>query len=548
MSSDVVLSAALRNNLLSLQSTQRLIDTTQARLATGRKVNSALDNAQSFFAAQALNNRAGDLSRLLDGIGQSIRTIEEADKGITALTALVEQAESVAIEAQGEIRAANGFARVRSTEDLSAVTSLVTGSGGTLAAGDDIVISFKQDDTLAGAVQTSADINIDATDSIYNIVAEINADATIQDYVRASIDANGRLQLESLVEGGLVRVRAGTTSPGADGFAYLGLDNVVGTENTIATTRQGGTAVAGRVLTSAVSGGTQVSNKYQASDTLDVANYIATGDTVGFEIIVDGVSSGEISVAATDTIQDLIDGINNDTELAGSVVATFNVDTGRIELEFGESVGQAEIVINATAAADDTDFVFGTGSSDVTGGAAGTDASSELFTFVGTSANLAQFEEDFNNIRDQIDGLVEDAGYRGTNLLNNADLTTFFNEDRTNSLVSEGVDFTSLGLGIEEADFTDALDVQESLDSVRASLDSVRSFGQTLANDLAIIQTRRDFTENTIQTLKAGADDLTLADQNEEGANLLALQTRQQLGITSLALASQSQQAVLRLF
>src|SRR5690606_38054086 len=117
-----------------------------------------------------------------------------------------------------------------------------------------------------------------------------------------------------------------------------------------------------------------------------------------------------------------------------------------------------------------------------------------------------------------------------------------------NLLVTNGVDFTALGLGLIEADFTKENGVQLSLDASRAALDRVRNFGQSIANDLAIIQTRRDFTESTINTLKAGADDLTVADQNEEGANLLALQTRQALGTTSLALASQSQQSVLRLF
>jgi flagellin-like hook-associated protein FlgL len=87
-----------------------------------------------------------------------------------------------------------------------------------------------------------------------------------------------------------------------------------------------------------------------------------------------------------------------------------------------------------------------------------------------------------------------------------------------------------------------------SIDQSRAALLDVRNFGQSIANDLAIIQTRRDFTEQTINTLNAGADDLTVADQNEEGANLLALQTRQALGTTSLSLAAQSQQSVLRLF
>ena len=96
MSSDVVLTSALRSNLLSLQNTQRLIDDTQLKLATGLRVNSALDNPQNFFAAQSLNNRASDLGRLLDGISQSIRTIETADNGIKGLTDLVGQAESVA--------------------------------------------------------------------------------------------------------------------------------------------------------------------------------------------------------------------------------------------------------------------------------------------------------------------------------------------------------------------------------------------------------------------------------------------------------------------
>jgi flagellin-like hook-associated protein FlgL len=76
----------------------------------------------------------------------------------------------------------------------------------------------------------------------------------------------------------------------------------------------------------------------------------------------------------------------------------------------------------------------------------------------------------------------------------------------------------------------------------------VRNFGSTLANDLSIIQTRQDFTKETINNLQEGSDKLTLADKNEEGARLLALQTQQQLGVISLSMASQSAQSVLRLF
>ena len=71
----VALGASMRANLLSLQKTNSLLDTSQLRLSTGRKVNSALDDPRSFFTAQGLTNRAGDLSRLLDGMGQSIQTV-----------------------------------------------------------------------------------------------------------------------------------------------------------------------------------------------------------------------------------------------------------------------------------------------------------------------------------------------------------------------------------------------------------------------------------------------------------------------------------------
>ena len=83
---------------------------------------------------------------------------------------------------------------------------------------------------------------------------------------------------------------------------------------------------------------------------------------------------------------------------------------------------------------------------------------------------------------------------------------------------------------------------------VREALGLVRNFGSTLANDLSVIQARETFTKGIINTLTEGSDKLTVADQNEEGAKLLALQTRQSLGVTALSLASQSQQSILRLF
>src|SRR5881275_3329238 len=94
--SGIVLSSSVRQNLLSLQSTADLLATTQSRLSTGKKVNSALDNPTNFFTAQSLNNRASDISNLLDGIGNGVQVLQSANTGITSLQSLVASAQSIA--------------------------------------------------------------------------------------------------------------------------------------------------------------------------------------------------------------------------------------------------------------------------------------------------------------------------------------------------------------------------------------------------------------------------------------------------------------------
>lgn len=555
-STDVVLSAALRNNLLSLQGTQRLIDTVQLRLATGLKVNSALDGPQQFFTSQSLSNRAGDLGRLLDGINLSIRTIEEADKGVTGLTSLLEQASAIADEARGAALAASGFAQIKSTVDLSAVDSLTADSGGTIAVGDDITVSIVREN---GTVVSAADVvSFVATDTVYNVAGYINANTTINPYVQASVDTNGRLTLTSKEDGATIRITDGTTSLGSDGYAFLGLSGYVGTEETVAGTRQGGTSVAGRTIYSQQTAGTATNGLYSASDTLGAqAGFLdnAGADSVQVILTIDGVAT-TVSAALldTNTIQNLIDGINT-SAVNDKVTASFNTTSGRIELKFADTVGYADLQFEANAAStidfgfsgSDETAVGATIPTDVVLGAATNDIS-ERFNFSGSSADLTQLQDDFNTLRGQIDGLVEDANFRGVNLLSGDILTTYFNEDRTNFLETTGSDLTAAGLGINAADFANAASVQLSIDALLTATDTVRNFGSTISNSLSIIQTRRDFTESTIATLKAGAGDLVNADQNEEGANLLALQTRQQLGVTALSLAAQSQQSVLRLF
>src|SRR3569833_1418646 len=130
-SNGIVLSASVRQNLLALQNTASLAATTQGRLATGKKVNSALDNPTNFFTSQSLNNRASDLNSLLDSIGQAQKTLEAADKGLTALTNLVNSAKSIAKQARqatGPSAVAYGAVTVGATNQAETLGSF-TGSG-----------------------------------------------------------------------------------------------------------------------------------------------------------------------------------------------------------------------------------------------------------------------------------------------------------------------------------------------------------------------------------------------------------------------------------
>src|SRR3954451_933440 len=94
--SNITLSSSVRQNLLSLQDTASLLSTTQTRLATGKKVNSALDNPTNFFTASGLNNRASDIGNLLDSIGNGVQVLQAANTGLTSLQKLVDTAKSIA--------------------------------------------------------------------------------------------------------------------------------------------------------------------------------------------------------------------------------------------------------------------------------------------------------------------------------------------------------------------------------------------------------------------------------------------------------------------
>jgi flagellin-like hook-associated protein FlgL len=113
------------------------------------------------------------------------------------------------------------------------------------------------------------------------------------------------------------------------------------------------------------------------------------------------------------------------------------------------------------------------------------------------------------------------------------------------------VSFDSTGLGLSSISgtgFQSDTNIDSTISSLDTALSTLRTQSSKFGSNLTTVQTRQDFTKNLINTLQTGADNLVLADTNEEGANLLALQTRQQLSTTALSLSAQADQAVLRLF
>ncbi len=162
----------------------------------------------------------------------------------------------------------------------------------------------------------------------------------------------------------------------------------------------------------------------------------------------------------------------------------------------------------------------------------------------------ASLATQFGSIRTQIDKLAGDAGFNGINLLNGNNLTLTLNETGTSTVTVTSVTFTSTGLGVNAAanNWGATADIAAASTNLTAALTALRTQAQSFGSNLSTVQIRQDFTKAMINTLQTGADALTLADSNEEGANLLALQTRQQLSTTALSLASQASQAVLRLF
>ena len=533
---DITLSKAVRSNLLSLQNTSNLLAKTQERLATGLKVNSALDNPTNFFTSSALSSRANDLGRLLDSISNANQTIEAADNGLTAITKLVESAQATARQAlqtsatvetttaaTSASLSSSSFSAVDLTNSASSATSgsLTATFGGALNFDDP---SDQLNFTIEIDGGGTANITIDQA----RLFAAGNADFVIDDEtelaaaVVSAINAEGTYTVNTDLTVGI-------------GSGFISFNSLLqGTGSTVAIT---GTGVVD------AGGANTLTNTSGIADNTDAGAAAVLADSISFDLTV-GTTTQSITLD------------NTITNASGATAASDIVNA--INSQFGSnvaSVSGGEIVItDSTTGTSSTVTIANlttSGNATTSGLSNNTDSGSAASTTTSVNPKRDEFVSTYNSLLTQIDDLAKDAGFNGVNLLSGDDLSVLFNEDGSSNLDITGVTFDSAGLSLSavaSGGFDDNDDINTTLDTLSAAIDSLRAQSSKFGSNLSVVETRQNFTKETINTLETGAANLTLADSNEEAANLLALQTRQQLSSTSLSLASQADQQVLRLF
>jgi flagellin len=223
--SGIVLSASVRQNLLSLQSTAELLSTTQNRLATGNKVNSALDNPTNFFTAQGLNNRASDINNLLDSIGNGVQVLQAANTGITSLQKLVDTAKSLANQV---LQAPTGY-----SVKASATSLAPTGAGPLSVAGTATDLTNAGTNSLnsltfvftpaTGAATTITVSSTVAAGNVNSIDAFNTALSAAGLGLTASLASNGSITLTSTNDNASQILTTGTTAA-ANTIAISGTD------------------------------------------------------------------------------------------------------------------------------------------------------------------------------------------------------------------------------------------------------------------------------------------------------------------------------------
>jgi flagellin len=517
--SGIVLSASVRQNLLSLQSTADLLSTTQNRLATGKKVNTALDNPTNYFTAASLDNRASDISNLLDGIGNGVQVLQAANTGISSLQKLVDSAKSVANQA---LQAAVGYSQKSSVttaaisgataSDLRGTPSAFTNATVTGAAIPGAAATTTKLSALTTAITTADSLTIDG-----KTIAFSNSGGNVVAASGATLDLTNATVGDLL---GAIDTITGATTASTLGSTQLTLSTGTAKDLVIGGTAGTLTKLGLTAGTTARGGGTTALGGL----TLTIG---ATGNGTATSITFGDGSGGTVK-----SLNDL------DSKLAANNLQASIDSTGAITISTTNDAASSTIgTIGGTAAGAGKAF------NGLTAPAPVQDPTAQI--------NRANLVAQYNNILDQISSTAQDASFNGINLLNGDQLKLTFNETGTSTLKIQGVSFSFTGLGLSKltagTDFLDNASANSALSTLNTASSTLRTEASTLGSNLSVVQIRQDFSKNLINVLQTGSSNLTLADTNEEAANSQALSTRQSIAVSALALANQSQQSVLQL-
>src|SRR5579862_197428 len=308
----------------------------------------------------------------------------------------------------------------------------------------------------------------------------------------------------------------------------------------------------------------------QGQQTLDAANNGLTSLT---SLLEQALSTAQQAQQTTPTAAAATTGSVALTSLnaGGNLLVNVGANTYTVAITQSEALSSIESQINAvsglgssgavTASDDGSGHLVLTGNTNTTAftvvanaesAALGVTTSATANNAVSpTSSTRTTLQGNYNALLSQIDQLAGDASYNGVNLLNGDNLKVLFNEIGTSSLTISGVTFNSSGLGlsaISAGGFQSNTTVATTETAINAAISKVRAQTETFGTNASTIQTRQTFEQNMINTLQTGAANLVVADQNQESANLLTLQTHQQLEISALSIANQANQSVLKLF
>jgi flagellin len=599
--SDIVLSAGVRQNLLALQNTSAQSNVVNEALATGKKVNSALDNPSSYFTSQSLSNRASDLGNLLDSIGQAVQTLNAADQGITSLTSLVQSAKSIATQAEqsakGTVNYTNVTGSVAIAADQSQITAPTTVATGDTSATASVkgsysinltnLTSASNGDTLqltdgtttttfeyltgthtatggdtgfTNAATLKTDIQAAFAAASVTGTTTLNVQASaIQDYTTnytatgsASLHGGGLDGSTTATNGSVLTVSDGTHTAT---FRYVSAnpDPTQGTFTNAATLvsaiNNAASSVSGDITASSPSGALVLT----AAKTVSVS----AGGTIGADY---GIGTSAVTDNFNSTLSALSGQLTVQVGTDATSTLTFGSGNGQISTATQLTSALAGItdITGSINSSNHLNFSPGSSAAVTVGGtssvitglglAAGTTTPSS--SVVANNTTRTSLQDQYNALLTQIDQLAGDSSYNGVNLLNGDNLKVTFNETGTSSLTIAGTSLNSTGLGLANitgTGFQDNNNIDNTISTLNTALDTLRTQASTFGSNLTTVQTRQDFTNNLISTLQTGSDNLVVADTNQEGADLLALQTRQQLSTTALSLSAQADQAILKI-